>query len=195
VRRITAVLALVLSCTPARAPSPGATCLGKKWYPGITDKNAPRTTVVFELDDRSPKSWSPEDLCLLVDDQAMLTNEHRNVVLPRLRDAVTWRGTLSPGKHTLEVRYRTTTPGREPRDIASSHVFEISGETTIEARIQDDLPPNDLAVHWYTAKGVPFIAMKIAAEPVPVAVASSTPSPALPPTWYTAPGDGDAGAD
>jgi hypothetical protein len=165
-----------------KAPSPGATCLGKAWYPGVTEKNAPRTTIVFELDDKSPKTFVPEDMCILVDDKAMLTNEHRNVVLPRLREGVTWRGTLSPGKHTIELRYRTTSPGREPRDIASSHVFEIAEEMTIEARIQDDLE-----VHWFTAKGVAFAATKVTA-PEPVGSASA-PSPKLPPTWYTAPSD------
>lgn len=183
------ILLVLASCSivqpPPKAPSPGATCLDKSWYPG-----AGNTTVVFELNDVSPKTFVPDDMCILVDDKALLTNEHRNVVLPRLREGVTWRGTLAPGKHTFEVRYRTIGADKEPKDIVSRHTFDISSEMTIESRIQDDLSP-----HWYTAKGVPFLPKKAdAPEPQPTMSTSAAP-PVLPPTWYTAPSDGGTDRD
>jgi hypothetical protein len=198
------LLVLAYACTPARAPSPGANCVGRSWYAGTTDPNAP-TMVLNYKDDTPADTFVPEDICLLIDDQAMLTSDHRNVVVPRLpiREMLTWRASVPRGKHNVSILVRFGK--KNAFDVVSSREFDVKGDVTVDAivrhepattrvnpgvgrRAQTETTIEEHAVmHWYESNGVPALPKPPPPpedEPVPSATTTSTP---LPPTWGVSP--------
>lgn len=84
-------------------------CLKKDWYPGVTDPHAPRVHVTVVYRDQTAK-FRPKDVCLSVDGRPLLSTVDRATVIPRLelREPMTWKGTLSPGKHELAAHLRSS---------------------------------------------------------------------------------------
>lgn len=111
-------------------------CLSKDWYPGVTDPKAPRVNVVIQYVDQTTK-YRPKDVCLTIDGRPLLSTIDRAAVIPRLerREGLTWRGTVSPGKHDLGVHVRSSIEGSDGlRDHMAhdAHSFEASEGTRLD---------------------------------------------------------------
>jgi len=171
------LFALALSCAPAQSPSPAATCVTHTWYAGASDPNAHE--LVLNYFDKTDSKIEPTDICLLLDDKTLLTSEHRNVIVPRLplREAITWRGRVAPGKHTVAIFVRVR-DAHKPRDVSATRALEIQGDTTLDAHLV-----SATELRFAESAGVPIVA-KNAAPIEDAPVPSAKPAP-LPPTWYT----------
>lgn len=89
-------------------------CLKKDWYPGVTDKKAPRVNVIVTYQDQTA-SYTPKDYCMSIDGRPLLSTVDRAAIIPRLekREPMTWKGTVSPGKHELGAHLRSVLESKD----------------------------------------------------------------------------------
>jgi hypothetical protein len=104
--------------------------------------------VVVQYVDQTTK-YHPKDMCMAIDGRPLLSTLDRAAVIPRLerREGMTWRGTVSPGKHELGVHVRSSIEGSDGLRDEMAHdtyAFEASDGTTIE--IMSSSPEGKLTV-------------------------------------------------
>jgi hypothetical protein len=112
-------------------------CLKKDWYPGVTDPKQPRVHVTVQYEDHTT-AYKPKDMCMSIDGRPLLSTVDRAAVIPRLekKEPMTWKGTVSPGKHELGSHLRSvaeSSDGARMDQMAHDvHSFEATEGMVLE---------------------------------------------------------------
>jgi hypothetical protein len=111
-----------------------ANCSSLVWYPGVTETIAPRHTLELGFVDQMGDGFRPVDICLVIDEKSMLRQSDFDVVVQGLArtKSVTWRGTVSPGKHHLRIHLSFRTD-KARFEVKSTHEIDVQEDGRITA--------------------------------------------------------------